>query len=928
MAEGRQSTSTGSKRRRTVGATPVPRKRARTSEPHARTAPRQRNSRQSTLTQIEFVKSSSFSSIEDDVAHFKPIEEPAAPVEEGTTRTLRDSTLTQLDFITTDPKIESSIAEDVILSEGPRSVRRAQTRIDRTLVTKRESTLTQMDYFQNTDTTPMIYLNEEERIFRLPAELQKPRLPTVQTFDGAHECEALPTLENESMPPPAKRSSRKKPRNSQLNSQDYVPTQIIERARATDPDFANKRRSRRQKVPGGEPIRPPLLVQDTTDFDTQDFLLQQTAIPSTPAKSKDRVLSSQSPESIARSTRQRKPLGELSVNLQQSPLKSAKKAKLQSFRGHVKRDSPRKSKICILKVPLKAFLPRGNKDDSQADTWSLQPTSSPKKSNPSKRKDVQPEALTFSEVEGKGRKWEPEIASDPPQISAKLVDNNDKNDSQQSLPDLSDIFRDLKPRAKTTKAWHTLPPSDSSNTRIQQKNLESPAHPANLVPELNSSDIEDGSDFGTPVRNDTQFVSELVQRVSSPRAASELTTEELDATDHNAKAGVTEAVILQDAPHLAHDDLDIIVSPLRTPRLVPSPIRQLSKVSTKSTMTTSSTVGKSQAKTSQVVRTTQVPLNDTEDLQDKSSSSPKLPPLLSNDTQRSVRPASMPHQSQISTQAVSTQGLALTPTGGTLPAYRTQDDGSVEKILIRDSSSSFRKRVDRMQPKGLEDEVEDDFADDVNLDPYTLPLELQAAESARPNHGNNDVTQTPTQKSRRSTLKRRATTQDSPVVLQATTRSQRDARLEVITLLSSSQVQQQSRPASKVPYAPSLLPYSKFAPVPASPSSTTAVDDQPQADLANDIDHDIMEDPPPSSIPTSELSPSPPRTLKRKYSPIPGFDNDTQSDFTQNGHITAAYIHRGREEGWLPEGYTPKPYKAKHWQAGSGRSTKKTRVVK
>ncbi|RMZ75074.1 hypothetical protein DV737_g5476, partial [Chaetothyriales sp. CBS 132003] len=45
------------------------------------------------------------------------------------------------------------------------------------------------------------------------------------------------------------------------------------------------------------------------------------------------------------------------------------------------------------------------------------------------------------------------------------------------------------------------------------------------------------------------------------------------------------------------------------------------------------------------------------------------------------------------------------------------------------------------------------------------------------------------------------------------------------------------------------------------------------------------------------------------HSPIPGFNNDTQSNFTQGGHVTAAYIHRQRDLGVLPKWYTPKPYR-------------------
>ncbi|KIW25498.1 uncharacterized protein PV07_08664 [Cladophialophora immunda] len=64
--------------------------------------------------------------------------------------------------------------------------------------------------------------------------------------------------------------------------------------------------------------------------------------------------------------------------------------------------------------------------------------------------------------------------------------------------------------------------------------------------------------------------------------------------------------------------------------------------------------------------------------------------------------------------------------------------------------------------------------------------------------------------------------------------------------------------------------------------------------------------------PSSELSlpssPEQPPPLQRQYSPIPGFNNDTQSNFTQNGHVNAAYIHHQRESGVFPKWFMPTPY--------------------
>lgn len=925
MTERRTSDATGTKRKRTAGGTPAPRKRARTSTPHARTAPRRRNPKQSTLTQIDFVKSSSFSSIEDQVAHFEPIVEPPALSREGTTKSFRDSTLTQLDFVTTAPSAGKpdvfSAIEEPVVARPPR-------------VTKRESTLTQMEYFRDTETTSTIYDDNDERMSRFPDELRKPILPPVPQFDSATEHEASAVLEDESMPPPAKSRLKKKSSTKNIESQEYEPTQSSKKrnvAGSTSVPATNRRRSARRNADDGQPIRPPLLVQDTTDFDTQEILQQKALLPSTPVKSRGSIPSSQTPESIKISTRQRKPLGEISVNLQISPLKSAKKNRSENRYSPVKKPSPKRSKICTLKVPSKAFLPRGSKDDSQADTWSLQPTSSPKKSNSSRKKRLRAQPVAANQPSIAVGPQDEQLGSDPPIVANRPVIDAVERASQESLPDLSEIFRNPRSKATKTKTWQILPLSDTSDNVLQTGEIppNSTENTTNMVPEIDNSEADEDFDFGTPIRNDTQFVTDLVQRVSSPLPSSEIRAPEAHEPDHLATSAPT-AIDFASAPQLIRAGSEIMISPFQVPRLVPSPARQLSKISTKSTLESFSAGARSRKRTSQIVRTTQVPLNDTEEYRNTSSSSPRLPPVPQDDTQRSIRPAPLPRQSQISTQAPSTQGLVLTPTGGTMPALRTQDDGSPQRIVIKDSSSSFRRRISQLQDKhdhNHDDEF--DLMDDLDLDPSTMPPLIHQDEPDRPREKEDDITQTPTQKSRYSTLKRRATTQESPIILGATTRSQRDAKLEVIALPSSSQPQVPPRTSQKMPRVPPILPYPKFAPIVESRAS---IDDNTLGERGSRpeeedvLDHDIMEeDPPSSSIPTSDLSPSPPRTLKRKYSPIPGFDNDTQCDFTQNGHITAAYIHRGRDEGWLPKDYVPKPYKPKNWQTEGNRSGKKVR---
>ena len=75
--------------------------------------------------------------------------------------------------------------------------------------------------------------------------------------------------------------------------------------------------------------------------------------------------------------------------------------------------------------------------------------------------------------------------------------------------------------------------------------------------------------------------------------------------------------------------------------------------------------------------------------------------------------------------------------------------------------------------------------------------------------------------------------------------------------------------------------------------------------------HDADGDLKPASSPSQHYSPSQPALVKPldQYTQIPGFNNETQSNFTQGGHVSAAYVHRQREAGVLPKWYTPKPYK-------------------
>ena len=970
------------KRRRTTNATPAPRNKARTSpiENASRSTRPARPSDQSTLTQIDFVKNFSFDGEDEVVRAFDEIETPAAseapPKVKRQTSKKRDSTLTQLDWATNnhiDEKYFALIADDT--PTEPARARRPQTKVKQRTLKKRDSTLTQLDWLNQADVDFVFDFDDSQ--LELPESLKQPRLPTVPPFDGAADHE--PQAETaEVMPPPSRTRSKKSsanPQKQQTNeagNQEYELTPATKRRKVKDEPATSKGNPRRSARKGGlgteQPKRPPMIIQDSTDF--AEDPIEHTGVrrqeqlevpPITPTKNRDRIPSSQTPESIRMSTKRRtavrQPLAELSANTQLSPSKSArtgskKSLKASSLVQSVKatgskqsrtapaKQSPKRSKVCILKVPPSALLPRTSRiDDSQQDIWSLQPTSSPKKSSPSKKAGqshstitIRPDAAANSSTEG-------------PTIHESQVAHTGV-DTQKSLPDLDQIFPSISAKKKTSGRLNAsrigelkygdvedAPTAEQSVEawEKQQEAMLQNQEPINMIPELGQIDSDEMSDFGTPRKNNTQYVGDLEKRISSPLPSS--VDGELQiraATDpvqiqHKSPIG-------RSAASVGDPRSPLTLTPLPAPRLVPSPARSLPRQTTSSTLPTLPAVlsgGRSQNRSLERIRIMHVPLNDTNEYQQhiSSSSSPALLPPPLPATQRSAYPLSMPHPSQVSTQAPSTQGYFPSSQQHQLTQRSSRE---AERITIKDSSSFLARPSQSIQQAELDDDL-DAFApvnlvedsqdeDELDLDPSTYHVRLSKTKGKASEVGgpvnSDETTQTPTQRTKHALLKRKSTTQDSPIVLNATTRSQRDAELDIIALLSSSQDVSDVHSSSKTP-----RPSKSASDMDRTSSPQEAHDDLAPVAIADN-------EPRSSSISSSIVSPSPPRTLKRKYSPIPGFDNETQSDFTQGGHVTAAYVHRGREEGWLPKNYVPKPYKAKNWKKSmyEGSKSKKTKT--
>lgn len=936
-------TITSTKRKSNKRAT-SPRKRTKrahdasmTNNDHSMSRPQQ------TLTQIDFVTNSL---AEDDAALLDleplPIISPQSEGSRAPRSLKRDSTLTQMDFGN---------------SFGSTGKRRSPTmqppaRRPTKRSKKRDSTLTQMDFFNaNMDGASGL----EETMLSTPKK-STPRLQKMVDDLLVSDAASMTSLREKvgssvSSPEtqeyrPGKR--KQKEGGGQLHlSKRRRSNRIAAASTPTVQEDIPQPASAKRRTPATAPRRPVLEIQDSTDFQEELIGSVQLAqsvkllTPSTPPKNNRGIPSSQTPESLSRHvtgrplsssrTVLRQPLTELSSNLRMPDQKIAlHKSRTIDLFGHKtpKRSPPRK--ICTLKLSREALstVEWGYGESAKEhDIYSVQATSSPTRQGSSPRKEA-------SSMTGKATTTE--ASSGGPTIR-ETASSQRQLEIEESLPDISDILNIS--RIAADNGGHEDPlidpitPTKQSRGSLKEKHkaLNNPANlviyqgPTNMIPELEQEVVDDMSSFGTPVANDTQFIKNLYERLSSPIAATHLgderpTTVPLADSRSPVIAKVSSRASLPASPPKR--------SPLPAPKLVQtSPAApRLPRQATASSDLRALPSASTQTRSLENVQTSLVPLNDTFGYQ-QSSSSPSLPPVPSSSGRAVARLASIPHPSQISTQAPS-QGLF--PTSSAPQTFSFPQDSEIERITLKDSSS-YHPRLSQMDQHfdnddelsegdlDLLDELRDE--EELDLDPLTAPAGLPRTqmEITRDNHHTKeeDVTQTPTQKSRggKTPGRRTSSIQSSPIITNATTRSQRDAKLEVVTLISS------SSPSGNGPQIHSedngdkdeeeddnnttLHPYHS---TPTKPASTTKGKSKtPQHTLSS-----------PSSS-SSMYSPSPPRDLKRKYTPLPGFNNDTQSDFTQNGSVTAAYVHRMWDRGHLPRSFVPRPYKVRNFTKGMSR---------
>jgi hypothetical protein len=690
----------------------------------------------------------------------------------------------------------------------------------------RDSTLTQMDFFA--------YKREPTTLADLqPISHDNIAIPQV---DGPSEA-PLPQYDGpyESPRKPRKRKSEIVLKKESVDSQEYKPGR--RRKRSVNGESAGSDQARRssrrleeqhkilsdpaenfdyfERALVGHPqslarthSRAVLIVQDSTGSEEAIHLGQSPVpVPKTPTKpSPPVILSSQSPESLPPSTRRK--VTTTGVPLERSPLAQRTANVARTPTAHAVTQYGKENAALNLSSKLRrpSKRPATVVADSQADTWSLPPTSSPDKMMIIvEDHDLTPEAGQaapdpFNDLE---------IPSTSQIESGKAHESSEQSRVHEVVPAIPPKMDVDQPDTRTA-----IEVQGNRSQAMAEQDLDHHYDPP-ATPGVSKSTIEDTmSDFGSPIPNDTQFNRDVEQRTSSPAPAND--QEPLAALTANPpeppklpSPRVAERsnsdLNLQPVESNSSNDTDGVSLPT-----MPPPALQ------------------------QTYSMTWVPLNDI---------APTSSPIPQPTTQRSVRPASMPHPSQISTQE-GTQGYCAS---SYLPYQTTQ--AITERITIKDSSS-MQVPMSQFPAAGQDEESQLDI--DLGLDALDIPGPNADVDTGL-DHALDDEDDDLNPPS----------TAPEPIL-----------------------PDQQAIPSSPPDHAQTLHQ------APAPPTNAEA---------------------PPISSPVSSVEADSPPKLQRgalaNYTQLEGFDNDTQSNFTQGGHVSAAYVHRQREAGVLPSWYTPRPFR-------------------
>ncbi|KAL6249226.1 hypothetical protein RBB50_004289 [Rhinocladiella similis] len=800
----------------------------------------------------------------------------------------RQRTLTQVQWVT---PTATSFEQDDSLQDMPRT-RTARARE----LKKRNSTLTQMDFFS----FPPPDHDEFDDEMMLPPQQQELTLPQ---FDGSYESPRRPR-KRKSIPPTTARSAKRKNTASTLNSQEYVPSRKkgnqsgVKNEQSVTPRRVSSRIASKQGLSSDatenleyfqqalgipeESIKDKVLpnsleikalVDEGQEILADDTKTRQTLPLRTPEKSRMVILSSQSPESLPPSTQRSKtnasamgrhslrtPLVERSVNYLLSPSKGSSGKSRDS-----RKRSPGKGKVVVLKLPKrKRPRPTPRLDNSEAGLWSI-PSSSPRLQPQVEGVRAEQQAVApASELEKQDMEREIPATSQ----GQKMLSSPSDALTQDSLPDLADIVGRRSPSRDEAQRNSSLamaqvgeespvlvrdfaPPTQTGlEASMSESTMDAEIHndgPLEGGAEVSGEDLDlDELAFGSPIANDTQFNIGLKDRVSSPSRQS------------RALVGLGQRSVMTlsstsppcrgrpSKPPSNDQPQDEELPPQR-----PLPCPRLVESPCKRTPDVQ---GDHEEDHKEVTLPTPALMHHSSTvvsvtkvpLNDTLQHSSSSSPLLSARaiTQKSIHPASIPHPSQMSTQ----EATQASPNMSSYPQrHETDITQRPDQITIKDSSS-FRVPLSQ-------------------LPQYAGKSQSQC----HPGSGINEVFD-----------------------------SEDEGDLDL-------------DPPSLPP--PPEKPLGNDGELTPRQGGIKDIKEDEHDDDGGSQSMSQIQDlgaahttPIRSSQAVSIPSSPSPLPLQREYSPIPGFNNDTQSNFTQNGHVTAAYIHRQREAGNIPKWYVPQPY--------------------
>lgn len=681
------------------------------------------------------------------------------PDRRRTERKIKQQTLTQIDWIPSSRNTTFSDEEDDMdyiemgsgnaRSSATRSIRSTETSKNRPGLSKKNSTLTQMD-FVHLAAMDKEYRVDDEGLGLQYDETDQTTLQNCHASDQQRHSD-IPQMDGTCDGP--RRKGRRRRTSIDLVVQDAnlgftgLDHQSAKKRRSVDGSsrpFSRRAAEQAKHKLSPDPDKnseycqggleqdgpPPTALSQPgscpqpdaqariNQQERQQFTQDWAAGPRTPHRQKSVIPSSQSPESpplsnnkkahiidltTPRKSAKRQPLQQLSVNAS----RQRQSTKLNQLPSSYATASPTpKRKVCVLKLPQKGLkIQKSCIQDSQEDIYSIQPTSS------SPRVNSLSERIEITGGQGYG-----------PRESEVPSTSQSQSDFDENVSSSPPLEHDL--RAFSTIIEGTIPDPEPC-AGLDSKDVEHrPAtgqldsneihfgngldHISTPIPDLRAQSGQEAqdtnvpSDFGSPIPNDTQFNMELTRTTAYPQHI-EL---DMQREDHCCPSHSQNSSPRSSFPTFGND---INRHPVRTPTFVHH-----------STTTT-------------------VPLNDVH----QTFSSPSLPTISSHrlvQPQHSIRPASMPHQSQISTQDP-TQNLPLLSSPVEHNVFgRTQEP---ERIIIKDSSSLRMPLVELPQYEseasqinvdfGLDDNEEEDLDLDVELDPSSsapssrLPVDVRSS---------------------------------------------------------------------------------------------------------------------------------------------------------------------------------------------------------